>query len=96
MKRLRAWLYFLLFLFIFVGLSILRETSPDVYDRYASVLSAVWYFGVVILSLAALRQWRKPRHPKDAGGFGVAGLPLPRTWKRWIYDERGDDKKNSK
>ena len=93
MERIRPWLYFLFFVLMLAALSTFRETSPDVYGRYALVALAVLFFGVIVLSAITLHRHGKPTDPTDPGGFGMAGLPLPRSWKRWIYDERGHEKK---
>ena len=88
MKRTRPWLYFLTFIFLLAGLSAFRQTAPDVYEPVALLFGVLWFITVIVLSvLVVLGKW-KPMHPKNASGFGMAGVPLPRTWKRWIYDDR--------
>jgi len=94
MKRIRPWLYFLLFLVALAALSTFRERFPDLYGDYALVASAIWGFGVIVLSVVTVRRHGRPIDPADHGGFGMAGLPLPRSWKRWVYDERPHEKKN--
>jgi hypothetical protein len=95
MNKVRPWLYFLFFILALATLSAFRETLPDVYGRYALVAAAIWIFAVIILSAVTLRRHGRPTDSTDPGGFGMAALPLPRSWKRWIYDERGPEKKNS-
>ena len=95
MNRARPWLYFLFFLFALAALSTFRESSPDVYGRYALVGAAIWCLAVIVLSAVTLHRQGRPNDPADHGGFGMANLPLPRSWKRWIYDEREHEKKHS-
>ena len=95
MRGIRPWLYFLFFLATLAALSTFRKTFPDVYERSALVAVAIWIFGVVIVSAVSLYRHGRPTDSTDRGGFGMAGLPLPRSWKRWIYDEDGHEKKNT-
>jgi hypothetical protein len=82
MKRLRPWLYFALFLLVFGILSTARTLSG--YYGYFSLAL------IVIFSLIVVwRWWKDPHDPRDAG-FGMSRLPLPRSWKRWLYDEHDD------
>jgi hypothetical protein len=92
MKRTRPWLYFVFFLVTLAALSTFRETLPDLYGQYALVAATVWISGVIVLSAVTLYRHGRSTDSKDHGGFGMAGLPLPRSWKRWIYDEH--EKKN--
>jgi hypothetical protein len=94
MKRARPWLYFLLFIFTLAGLSAFRDAAPEIYRGYAVAAVIIWFLGVVVLSQVTLQRRGRPSDPADQGGFGMANLPLPRSWKRWIYDERGHNKKN--
>ena len=89
MKRARPWLYFIFFLVTLAALSTFREAFPEVYHKYALVAATIWIFGVIVLSAVTLHRHGRPTDSTDGGGFGMAGLPLPRSWKRWIYDERG-------
>jgi hypothetical protein len=60
------------------------STRPDV-EVYFTYL---WGAGMLVFSVVVLwRWWQDPQDPRDVG-FGIARLPLPRSWKRWIYDER--------
>jgi len=95
MKRARPWLYFLFFIVALATISALRAMSRDTYERYASVAIAIWVLSVIVLSVIALYRRGTSTDSRDGGGFGMAALPLPRSWKRWIYDESPDDKKNS-
>jgi amino acid permease len=94
MNKARPWLYFLFFILALAALSAFRETSPDVYGRYALVAAAIWIVGVIVLSAVKLSRLGNRTDSTEHEGFGMAALPLPR-WKRWIYDERGPGKKNS-
>jgi len=95
MKRIRPWLYFVFFVLILAALSMFRETFPDVYARYALMATTIIALGIVTLSVVTLHRRGRPTDPTDGGGFGMANLPLPKSWKRWVYDERDNKKKNS-
>ena len=95
MKKARPWLYFLLSIFVIAALSTLSKTAPELYDGYAWTFSALLLGATLVLSVVALRRWRKHENdPTDPGGFGLAALPLPRSWKRWIYDEPTEKKRS--
>jgi hypothetical protein len=82
MKRIRAWIYFI----SFIAALAIFSTRPqiEVYFQY------LWFGGMLILSVVCV--WRWLNDPLDARdvGFDLSRLPLPRSWKRWMYDEPRD------
>ena len=95
MVRARPWLYFVMFVAALAAVSIVKETFPDTYERGALLVTAIWILGIIVLSAITLHRHGRRTHSRGTEGFGMAALPLPRSWKQWIYDERGRDKKNS-
>jgi len=95
MKRARPWLYFITFVSILALLSAFRNTAPDVYDELALAADVLWLAAVVVMSCVVIhRTWKRSSNAVD--GFELAGLPLPKTWKRWIYDEAVGEPKRAK
>ena len=95
MKKAVPWLYFLLSISVLASLSIMSDRAPTVYDRFAWMFFPLWAGGALILSIVVLRRWwKRETDGTDAGGFGMAALPLPRSWKRWMYDEPAEKKSN--
>lgn len=79
MRRLRAVFYFLCFLAA-------CEVFPQIphagdYFRYSTLAI------VVVLSVLTLWQWWNMPEGSRTVGFGIGRLPLPASWKRWLYDE---------
>jgi hypothetical protein len=80
MKRIRPWIYFVSFLVFYGALS----TKPELDDYF----QYVFFAAIFVLSVICVwRWWNDPQDPRDVG-FGMSRLPLPASWKRWIYDER--------
>jgi hypothetical protein len=82
MKPLRPWLYFALFQLVF-GILSTAQTLRGYYGYFSLALIVI--FSVIIV----WRWWKDPHDPRDVG-FGMSRLPLPRRWKRWLYDEHDD------
>jgi len=95
MKHARPWLYFITFILILAALSTFKNTAPDLYDEFALAADAVWLAGVVVMSFLVIhRTWKRSSNAMD--GFGLAGLPFPKKWKRWMYDEAVRELKEDK
>lgn len=92
MKKVYPWLLFILCLMTLAGLSVFKDKDPDIYDSFAWVATVIWCGGIILLSALTVYRHGRPRDPANPIGFGIAGLPLPQSWQRWIYDERPEKK----